>query len=737
MALMLPPLAAAQTATRGTLELGLAGVDLDHRNAKYGEYTGIADDDAFWIGRLDLGLRQEARYLDLHAADLGLQSRAARLGAGEDGRYSFGIEHVEIPHLLATGARSPYDGIGGTRLRLPDDFVPASTTSAMGGLAQNLDGFDLKNERDINRFHASAYFGRDWLASLSFRREDKTGVDALGGVVGENGGRVASVILPRPIDYRTDELRVSLAYDHGGRQLELGYLLSEFRNGDAALVWDVPYVRDPIGLFDYPSVARTGLEPDNRYERLSLSGGFNFLETARLSAHLEAGEMRQNEALLPYSTDDIGGTAAAREDSGALPRATARAAVDVLHLNLDLSANPLPRLALAARYRLHRIDNRMPYTLFDRVVDDTAPQSATVEDDIYSRPYDWRKSQTELSASYGFENGLHLRTRWRHDAVNYDPYHEVPDTREDTLSLRLRKQLADWVSGSVGLSRARRRADDYDAFRSYSSYFTGACPNLVTVTDPDTGLAREIDTCFVNHPDVRKYMMASRRQRKADLALDFTPHEAVDVGLSLSRTRDRYDDRPRFDGTYLGLRRADGSMATLDVGISPDDVWSLHAYFTRERYGSRQNGRAFVIDPVTAVDSGLDWRADFDDGIDTLGAGGRLSLLEDRLVLALDCAYAWETSEVKFATGAGLAAAEDLPEDRARRYSVSLDGTYEVRQTLHFRLGVEYERYRTLSWSTGGIEAGGVAIDQVLPLYGPQPGYDAWLFTTSVVYDWR
>ncbi len=720
----------------GYAEIGAAVVDIDAANSRFGEYTGLDDGDVYPLAEAEGSIEQGASYFRFRTSDLGLDSRRLNLSAGSYGSYALEYTHDEIPHLISRDDQTPFDGAGSARLTLPDGFVPATTTAAMGGLDDSLKTLDLRTDRSQNLLRAMRDFGGGWKAKVSVRREDKNGVQSLAGLTAQSPGQADASILPQPVDYRTEEFAAGLEYARDGRQVELGYLLSRFHNENSSLVWDVPFLKAAPAALDYPSVARMGLPPDNTYQRLSVSGGMTLPGEVRLSGTAEIGQMRQDDTLLPYSTDDINGTAGVHEDGDGLPRSSAEARIDVFHLVLGMAWRPMSRLGVNARYRHYETDNKTPYTLFDRVINDTVPQSSTA--DIYSRPYDLSRSAVELGANYRFDTGVGLKTDYRYETIDYDRYRAVRDTRENMLKVALSKSLAESLSGRIGVLHSQKDAENYDAFLSYSTRIddVSGCPSIVTVDpDPDTGGSTSVDTCFDNHPDIRQFDIASRERNRIFASMTYAPYENLDIGLDMTGGRDSYNDDIVFDDTYFGLTEDDSANATLDVSYAAESGWSVSTYLTREIMRSSQSGHEYNASASSSIDSSLSWEADFDDVITTLGVQGEFDLLYEALHVTVGYAYSKGESRIRFSAGSGLVY-EDMPTDGSERHSIDVGAVYRISDSIGLSAGVTYERFRSQDWALDNVEAGGSALNDILLLSGPQDDYRSYLFRAGALYSW-
>lgn len=717
MGLAATPVAAQPpTELQGSAELGIAGTRISDEATRYGRYTGVGESDLHMIGNLSLLATREHRYLDLSIGDAGLDARRLRVEAGAAGSYSLALSHDRLPNMIHADALTPYRGVGGDVLTLPDTFTPGATTTEMAGLADSLQPLRLRTERRQDGLEARLNLDEHWLTRLEYRHERKRGVQHLGGVAGQSARFANTVLLPQPVDYETGTLDAGIDYDRGNFQFGVNYHLSTFSNAHRALTWDVPFAEQ---------TARSGQAPDNRHQRISLDAAIALPLASRLSATIEFGRMDQDDILLPYSTDDIGGTPQVTEDLAALPRTSARAQIDSRHLGLNLTTNPLPRLGIGLRYRYHELDNRMPYTLFNRVINDTGPQSSA--EDLYSRPHGYRQSAIDLNGRYRFAGGLGLRMHYRHETFDRGEHAPARKTAEDTVGMALNRRMTSRASWRISYSHARREADDYNAFRSYSTlYDTATCP-------PDAPPA--VNPCFSNHPDLRMFHIANRTRDRVDAQLNLTPHEAVDLGIGLAGIRNRYSDNVSLGDTLLGLVSEDSQALTLDAGYSPGLQWALHVYYTHERMDAVQNGRAFTGAAETAIDASRNWRADFDNIIDTLGINAQFHSLDRRHSLMAGYILAFETGDIGFAAGDSLDAV-DMPRNRIRRQVIELRGSRELNERMDIHLGAEYEVFRSRDRARDSITAGGTALDDVLPIAGALPDYRAVMLWSALMIRW-
>jgi len=120
----------------GEVEVGALYVSDD--SFKFGEYNGLFEKGAYFIGNATALYRDEdAYFMDLFVRDLGLEKRSIGIEGGKQGKYKLFLRYDEIPHYISDSAVTPYLGTGSNTLSLPgyDEIPPgwqrAPTTSGM------------------------------------------------------------------------------------------------------------------------------------------------------------------------------------------------------------------------------------------------------------------------------------------------------------------------------------------------------------------------------------------------------------------------------------------------------------------------------------------------------------------------------------------------------------------------------------------------------------------------------
>lgn len=710
--------AAAGTSTRNQLELGFLVLN-DDLSGNHGIYGPVVESGMHPLGRLDLALDGARGRTRIQGSVMGEDSAKlmAKLGAWDGDSLRF-----DYRRSIRRGDNglTPLHGSGNV-LGLPGGFVPGVTTDTLD--LDRLTPVALGLERESYGLSARLFSGAHWKTEAALREQRRRGVVETGAMIGANPGGARAVIVPEPVDQMLRELEASASWDRDGRQLRATYHGSLFSERHQTLTWDVPFAAG-AGNAPFPATGRMALAPDNQHHRISLDGGMRLAESARLSGTIGLSRMTQNEVLAPYST------VAAPVP---LPRSTADARVDVLNLALHASARPLPRLTLNASHRYHRSDDRTPLTRFDPVVGDSGSQTDGV--DAFSRPYDHFRSQTRLRAALRPATGSRLQAEWRHDIVGRDLPGNAGHTRENGLELGFRQTLGDQADMRLAVLHADRQRHGHDAV-VVDPATAASCPDTVIVDpDPDGGEARELDLCFSEHPDLRRFLLGERSRQRLRATFGWFPLDSVDLEFGWSITRDRYRDDIVFDDTAFGLTDVRERTLHAELGWSPGYAWSMHAGYAREYLDSAQNGREIARGtPASILDSAANWRATSNDLIDTISAGLRTDLPDGRTRLEFDWGYVRERNRLAFESRLPM---HPLPDDGARRHYAELEATREIDDRFRLKAGLRWEHFRARDRADTGIgEGSDPVLDSILTLRGGDIDYEAVLLWSSLTYTW-
>lgn len=706
---------------RSEVELGI-GHNSDDA-FKYGEFTGLEQEGAFAIGNLyyrrqDPADGDRSRYLELRGMGLGLDSRSLQLEYGDQGHYRVEFGYDQLPRFQTEDALTPYGGVGTGTLRLPDTWQAATTTDGMTTFATDAHSIDLETERKRWKGGLRWNLDANWTLETRFRHEDKDGLDSIAGAFGTNGGNPSAVILPEPIDYETNTLDIALGYAGEQAQFQLAYALSLFNNAESSLTFQNPYSASAGGagwtaVSGYPTgFGQMALPPDNQAHHLTLSGGYNFGNSTRMTANLVYGRLLQDERFLSYSaTAELNSSL-----STPLPRHSLDGRIDTLLLDLGLSSRPLRKLDLHASYRYEEQDNKTPRDIYVRIAGDAQMQPAGVanENARINLPYGYQKHRLSLDAGYRIRPRTRLTLGYQYDQRERD-FQEVDKTREHTLKARASATPADKVTGWVEVARGVRDGSDYVDNAAFLDSHTQA---LLETLDEDER--------FENHPSLRKFHLADRDRDAIRGRITLFPNDRLTFGVDGSYIRDDYE------GSVLGLDENRIYNTTLDASYSVKEGVDAYVFLTHENLRYKQHGHShnpFGLSSLT--DPAQQWSASTEDRVYTAGVGAKWSLLNDKL--DLDVAYSFSTAETNIDIDAGSALdTEPLPDINSRLHRVDIGLDYKLKDNLTTRLGYRYESLDTDDFARDGIDSD--TIPSVLTLDGEDPDYRSHTVGVSLIY---
>jgi MtrB/PioB family decaheme-associated outer membrane protein len=633
---------------------------------KFGEYNGLESNGAFLVGNATARYRDgKVGYLDLHVRDLGLDTRSIDIKGGQQGQYSLFLDYDGIPHNISDSARTPYLGAGGENLVLPGGWTHAGSTAGMTTLDSSLYGVDLQTLR--KRFGIGATFlpSNRWETAINVRHEIRDGQQRTAGSMYFNTAELVA-----PVDYVTDEVEAMVSYTTRKWQSRLAYYGSFFNDRNTSLTWENAY--NP--LTPGADTGRLALPPDNRFNQILFTSGYQVSDGTRVSGDVALGKMEQDDALLAATVNP--------NLSVGLPRQSADAQVDTVTANLRTTSALTDRLRLNASIRYNDRNNKTPSQVFDWVTTDTF--AATARRNL---PYSFTDKIAKLDADYRVNPRIHLGAgaEYSHkDRTNQ----EVDSNREESGWGQIRVHLLETLEFSIKGAHSERDASGF---------------HLVPEISP------------AENPLMRKYNLADRSRDNGSLMLSYTPTERVSIGLSADLIRDRYSK------SLLGLTASREGNINADVAFLLSTATTLHAFAAREQIRSEQQGSQ--SNPVAA-----DWFAENLDTVNTFGFGVKHQLIKDRLDVGADFVTNRSTGEISIISGP----ISNFPDLKTTLDSVKLYADYRMKKDLSLHAAYWYEHYNSKDWMLDGVDP--ATLSNVISLGTDSPGYTVNALMLSLRY---
>lgn len=682
-------------------ELGVGWISED--SFKLGEYTGMTDEGPYPIANIDFLWRApydgtSTEYWKFYGTNLGLDSRSVEIEAGQQGKFSVFLNYSEIPHFQQDDAATPYIGSGSGNLTLPNnwdsaDNTPTQDPTKMTELDNSLNPIRLKTER--TRYGGGFTFdlGKEWTMGASYKRENKDGLESLAGIFGSSGGNPRAAILPKPIDYTTQDANVFLAYNSDKLQAQLSYHLSQFDDNTSTLTFQNAY--EGVGGWDADQgytqggFGRIALEPDNTAHSVALSMGYTPDPTTRIAGNFTYTRMLQDADFLPYSTTGFGVDGIS---FGPLPRDSLDGDITKIHGALSAAKRFTPDLSVSGQYTYDDRDNNTPTDIFCYVHSDTAdqdeacegtPDENTVSESArINRPYSRTEHDVKLDATYRVMPSTKVSLGYHFEAIKRD-FTEVENTYEHTGSIKLMSSPTSFATGWLKYSFSDRSGSDYIGNEPVLASHT-----LATIEEE----GGEEEFWEANYL-LRKYYIGDRRRHHVQGSLNLMATDSLTVGLMGSFNLNDYHN------TRVGLTDRNFASGTIDVTYTPNEDVALYGFFTYDRMKNKQTGyeRRGGEAPTSPndprpLDPDKFWNVNTLDQGYTVGVGADWTVIKDKLKLGVDYTYSHTDTEYDFAGDAALGA-EPVPNVTSTLHSAGIRAEYSLGNGATASLFYRYEMF--------------------------------------------
>jgi MtrB/PioB family decaheme-associated outer membrane protein len=527
------------TGWEGTITAGAGAVSDD--SFRFGDYRGLEAEGAFAILGGSLLYRNEAGYYtDLYLQDFGLDSRSLQVEGGHQGQYVYRFAYDNLRHLIDGPVRTPFTGTD--NLQLPEDWIPAANTAGMSGLPAALHDAELLRERETLATGFDFIQSADWEYTSDFRRQTRSGVDAIGGSFLNSGA-----LLLMPVDYVTDQVDLGVAFNGDRLQAGAAYYGSYFSNDHSALAWDNPFTALASGA----DRGQLALVPDNDFHQLSLSAAWQAGQNTQLNAGLAGGEMRQDEAFLAATINP-------ELDPGPLPQPDLNGEIDTLNYHLRLTTSPLRRLDLRLEHRFSERDNQTSRAAWPQVDSDIFLSGLRT-----NIPYSFERGVTEAAAAYRLPGGIKLAAGAEHD-THERSFQDVARTEQDTQWAQAGADLWGMLDLRLKFASESRDASAHNPFE---------------------------DVAAQENPALRKFNLGDRERDLSQASVGVSPLSWLTIGFTADIAEDRYQD------SQIGLTDAKQDSRALDIAITLAADISLYLFGGRDEIDSHIAGSSDFAQP--------------------------------------------------------------------------------------------------------------------------------------------
>src|SRR5712692_6395514 len=345
---------------------------------KFEEYRDIPEGALLGSLRMRIFTPDEQYSLEATGSKWGQQDQELGVGLGRLGLWNLGLSWDETPHLLSTTARMFETETARGVFTLPTPRPPLSAAN----FERHLDDVGLR--WDTGKFSFRLTPTPDLELRADYTRIEKRGDRPIGIAFGGPGANLLETL--QPIDETIHDLRLKANWAHDRWQLQLGYALSMFDNGNRIVTADNPCFGLPAAVTaaapgcgpDAVGARPTGgvsLAPSNQAHTWNIAGGVNLPMNTRINANVAYGLRFQDASFLPQTVNP-----AIVSPLLGLPARSLDGTVATTLVSLQAVTRPLSPLTLTAKYRYYDYnDLTKELQFFGRALNDRVVVAETVK----------------------------------------------------------------------------------------------------------------------------------------------------------------------------------------------------------------------------------------------------------------------------------------------------------------------------------------------------------------------
>jgi MtrB/PioB family decaheme-associated outer membrane protein len=604
----------------GSLIFGARGSSVDGDEARWERYRDLRDGI---LSKVALGRETTKDVFKFGAANIGYHDQQYTAGYNKYGKLKLSATWNSTPLNYAYNTLTPWKDAGGNVWTLNtaartdvQNKVPGvlgigtnagafNTASIYRGLATV---FAMQSRRDVMGLGVNYRFTKRASMDVAFSSTKKSGNQPYGASFAFNNSNE----LPMALDNRTNDVNLSFEWAKPTTgMVRVAWTGSWFKNKFQSLTWDNPLratdfsngKTPPNGPYDAngysngngAAVGRLALPPSNSLSSFSLVGLYKMPGHSTLNGTVSITTMKQNEALIPWTTNtQIANDAVYALFPGlrTLPRASAEAEVRGVNAILNFATRPTDFFSFDMRYRFNDHQNRTPVfetpnnVRFDAVPETNLPGTETEHFNI-------RQSSFETGAAFAVFRRASLRVGYILDDVK-----------------RSGRAFSDMTDYTYRVS--------LDTYGNQYVKLRGVYENTHRVGN---GFSEAAIEDAAAQGGLRFYDEADMDRQKGSLVLQVTPNGTMDLGLSLAAGKDIY----KGEGHEFGLLSNRNTSYNATLTAYPTDRITVGGSYGYETFKSLQTSRN--ANPVSGVpgayesfnDPNRNWSLDNDETVKNLG----------------------------------------------------------------------------------------------------------------------
>lgn len=723
----------------GKVSVTARTVDGERESAKFQEYREIPDG----LGG-DVKLKYQhpdGYFLDVKAKNIAQDDQYLGFRGGKYGKYRIELIYDKIPHRFAFDAKTLFAGVGSGNLVLSDALqtnlqnigtdnvgdldgngTPDQAADRNIALANRLrDFFTGASSTDLELFRKTGRANVDVMAfdpvnvRVELSREERNGTRPFFGSFGFGN----TIEIAEPIDYDTTDLRLIAEYTKRPLFLRAAYYFSKFENNIDTLTWDNPFrAVDSTTANAYtqtfgagPSRGLIDLYPNNTYHNLAFTGSFTDLPLrSRLSATASFGWMRQDDELVPFTTNTAISTGAVSGiagipvpfdafDRSSLPTDKQDGKVDTTLVNVLLTSKPLDFMHAKARYRFYEYANDSSVLTFEGHVRADAVWEPEHENNV---PSSFKKHTAGIDLGFDVVKATTLTLGYAYERTKRTN-REAESQNDNIYKISVDNSTLPWLDLRASYERALRKGD-YDFLAPFVATHISAPEEAEEIAAGASPVPQL--------PFLRKYDQANRERDRIQFLATVYPIEPLTLTGSVIYGKDDFKDSP------FGLLDDKHQIYAIDADYALTDRLNLYAFYSYEKFKNRQKARQWtpgaIGDPFSTepgLESNSNWDAENEDKVDTFGGGVRIAVVPKKLDLDLSYIYSKANGKILLSSPVGTAANDTNPfdpqdftaVDDTKLQTLHAKVKYRIRKGLSIALGYMWEKFTIDDFNNTGF----------------------------------
>ena len=711
------------------------------KTSQFNEYQDIRD--GFYVRKLDVrfdNVLHTREYFALQSQSTLYRDQSYLATFGNYGKFKLQFRYDEIPHIYSNTTRTLFAQTSPGVYAFPTLIRQQLQAGAPAGSSLQAEINNLVVPQmnfvtpQILRRGGTLSFGYNltprWTVNALYFRESEKGTRPIGTIMNSSPSASATsgygVELPEPINYYNNLVRLGLEYGARAFVLQGGYTGSFFQNNIHTMTWDNPFNYSLIGVTT-PTTGAMSLYPDNHANYLNFAAGTDLSKFFHLTASINPGWLRQDEAFLPYTTNTAtvtcGNGAQACNSTAVLPASSLAGDVQTLAMNYNLSTASWKNITFRANYRQFDYNDNTPVNVYTPVQGDAAAPGAAT----YNTPYAFNRKDFKFDGIWFFAKKSSVKAGYEAlwmDRSFRDAGHSLDSSFFVSGDWNPRRDLLVRVS----YRHSDRKPDSYQDEEA-SNPITG---DEVTCDDTTTVTFTADQRCH------RRFDEAARLQNRGDALVEYTPFDRLTVSAFGGTLQNDYNRMGGVNsntplnfltGTaastspyYLyGLLKDISYNYGFDLDYAVTDQITFYAEYSREHYYTRMITRYRV--PTTGAQTILtctgcdtpnnDWESTTTDPIDDYSAGLDMNFHKKAYVTTYYSLSAGKGNvnsrylgDPTITTGAnaflltGTNAATPYPETVDRMHEVGVVFKYRLTDRLTPKFEYRYQQWDSIDYQT-------------------------------------